>query len=345
MGDDRRLKNLVERGRLRKGWSPSTGKTLYYVARILMAHLGGYDAFCFAATGDVESWLGSKGAKTAYAYLRHVRTVYGFLVDEGVIDDNPTAGLRVGAPTRADVHLRPSADVEDLKAVLAQAKRSSGTIEGARNYLILCLRVRCGVGYSAMARCRIGDLELAEGGGCLLPPPASSFSGRQVLYRIDPHTAWACTNYLDLRGTAAREDPLVAKGSDKGGGFCQYQTLSCCVKTLFAECGLRAGDYDLDKTMMELAYAEGANVLQASTLVQGSVSLAMLAAEELPSADPYEIYRRLHQNLDPDEIVATGLVRPEDIMAVVLPAYGAPYVKVIIGPDGWAKFEIPGEGA
>lgn len=82
-----------------------------------------------------------------------------------------------------------------------------------------------------------------------------------------------------------------------------------------------------------LAYAEGANAVQAA-------ALAAKVAEELPCADPGELRRKLLMDYDSDEVVAVGTRRAEDVMAAVQAAYKAPFVKVVIAADGWARFEL-----
>lgn len=343
MDDDQRLRELVERGCARRGWeSEKTRNTLFYTARSLMKHLGGFEALCAAELRDVRSWLDVKGrsANTVYNYQRHIRNTFDFMVEEGIIGANPAAGIRARPPSRDEMRLKPSADQEDVRRVFSYAKRRAVTVEAAKSYLVLCLKLRCGVRYSAMAKCRVEDLDLTEGGGYLLAPFVGGRPHTQVLHRIDGETAWAFRNYFAIRGPVSEGDPLIATD---GKRFYRDNSLSSLVRDLFAECGLKVSDYDLGKTMITIAYAEGANVVQAATIGQpGGLTLAVKAAEELPCRDIDDLRLRLLADLDSDEGVVAGMMRAEDVMAAVVPAYNAPCLRVVIGADGWARFELPG---
>ncbi len=353
MNDEQKLKELVVRGCERMGWSLTSKHTfhgIYYPSRNLMTRLGGFDALCLAEQDEIQSWLNTKvgSAWSAYGNLRGVCHLFDFLVEEGVIGINPAVAIKVGFPTRDEVRRRPPVDLKDLRRVFAHGKRRAFTLEGAKSYLVLCLKLRCGVQYSSMAKCRVSDLELSEDGGTLVAYSFRKNTHRQVLYKIDEETAWAFRNYFNIRGRMSDTDPLIAKDGYHGrevGGFYRNSVLQSRVSVLFDNCGLRVGEYDLGKTVVMLAYAEGANAVQAAALAsRDSVTLAARVAEELPCADPRELRRKLLMEYDSDEVVAVGMMRSEDVMEAVRAAYSAPYVKVVIAADGWARFEIRGNG-
>lgn len=349
MNDEQKLKELIVRGCERMGWSltsKSTLNSLYYPSRNLMTRLGSFDALCLAEQDEVRSRLNTKVGSpwSAYNNLRCICHVFDFLVEEGVIGFNPAVGLKIGVPTKDTVRQKPPVDLKDLRRVFAHAKRRAFTIEGAKSYLVLCLKVRCGVQYSSMAKCRVSDLVLSEGRSHLVACAYRKHTSRQIVYKVDEETAWAFENYFKIRGRVSDDEPLIAKSGYHGceiGGFYRNSVLQDRVSVLFEQCGLKVNDYDLGKTVVMLAYAEGANAVQAAALAAAeSVTLAVRVAEQLPCADPDELRRRLLMEYDSDEVVAVGMMRSEDIMAAVKAAYGAPYLKVVIAADGWAKFEL-----
>lgn len=348
MNDDERLRNLIARGCERSGWnSKHMVNSVFYASRNLMKRLGGFDALCLAEAGEIQSWLNTKVGSpwTAYGNLRCICHTYDFLVEEGVIGFNPAVALKIGVPTRDVVRRKPPVDLKDLRRVFAHAKRGAFTIEGAKAYVAMCLKIRVGVQYSAMAKCRCSDLELSDGGGSLRASIYRKNTRREAVYQIDEETAWALRNYLGIRGPVEPHEPLIAKSGYHGteiGGFYRNSILQAHVSRLFDQCGLKVRDYDLGKTVVMLAYAEGANAVQAAALAaKDSVTLAARVAEELPCADPGELRRKLLMDYDSDEVVAVGTMRAEDVMAAVQAAYKAPFVKVVIAADGWARFELP----
>ncbi|MBQ9955411.1 MAG: hypothetical protein IJO87_08300 [Eggerthellaceae bacterium] len=118
------------------------------------------------------------------------------------------------------------------------------------------------------------------------------------------------------------------------------------MRILFDHLGLSLGDYDINKTVVMLAYAEGADVLQASAVAASeSLMLAVKMAEDLRNVDPLELRRKLLGEIDSDDAIASGLMRAEDIINAVPTAYRVSSLKVVIGADGWARFELPVEGA
>lgn len=347
MNDDERLRNLIVRGCERSGWnSKHTFNSVFYASRNFMARMGGFDALCLAEPYEIQSWLNTKvdSPWTAYNNLRCICHVFDFLVDEGVIGDNPAVTLLVGTPTKDTVRRKPPLDLKDLRRIFAHAKRKAFTIEGARNYAVLCLRIRCGMQYGSMAKCRISDLLLDDEGGSLRACIYRKRTHRDAVYQIDGETAWAIRNYLEIRGPVEAHEPLLAKSGYHGteiGGFYRNSTLGAPVGRLFEQCGLKISDYDIGKTIVMLAYAEGANAVQAAALAaRDSIMLAVRVAEELPCADPGELRRKLLMEYDSDEVVAVGVMRSEDIMAAVQAAYTTPFLKVVIAADGWAKFEL-----
>lgn len=349
MNDEERLRDLIVRGCERMGWDTSSKHSfgsLYYPSRNLMTRMGGFDALCLAEPDEVQSWLNTKvgSAWSAYNNLRGVSHVFDFLVDEGLIGDNPAVTAKVGYPTKDERRRKPPVDLKDLRRIFAHAKRKAFTIEGAKNYAVLCLRIRCGMQYGAIAKCRISDLRLDGEGGSLRACIYRKKTHRDAVYQIDEVTAWALRNYFEIRGPAEPHEPLIAKSGYHGtevGGFYRNSTLGAPVGRLFEQCGIKYSDYDIGKTIVMLAYAEGANALQAAALAsRDSVTLAARVAEELPCADPGELRRKLLMEYDSEEVVAVGTMRAEDVMAAVQAAYRAPFVKVVIAADGWARFDL-----
>lgn len=346
MGDEDRLKELVELYGDKSGWATTTRKYVYHSGRNLMLYLGGFDNLCFASHEEIQRWIDAKkiGSGTAYNHKARICHIYDALVYEGVIDANPAKSVKVGIPDYSKARSKPAIDLKDIRKLFKEGERLSITLEGSKSYVVLCLKIRCGVKYSAMAKCKVSDLELNGDRGTLLAEDGHKCH-RQIIYPLDKVTVDAIRNYFRLRGPYVKNDPLIAKAGYHGceiGGHYKNSVLEQRVRILCQHIGINVGEYDLYKTVVMLAYAEGADILQATAIaVNDSHILAAKIAQELGSEDPEELRRRLWAGMDSEVPVATGMIRAEEIMKAVPLAYHVHSLKVVIGADGWAKIELP----
>lgn len=348
MGDEDRLKELITRYGAQMGYAAETVMQTFYTGRLLMRHVGSFEGLCQAELSQIQAWFDAipYGSTTACSHRARIRRVYDILVLEGLICENPAKDLITPRVTKDDCYRKPPLDLADVRMLLDEGKRISHTIRGAKTYAILCLRVRCGVRYTVMAKCRMSDLELDGYTGKLLG--YNAMSGRENIFWIDEETVYALKNYMKLRGGFSESEPLILKSPKcraRKNEFCSPSSICTNVSRLCGRKGIRMCDYDLSKTVALLACSEGASIMQATSIAANeSMTFALRVIEEFGDENIGEVKRRLLGKIDSSAPIATGLIKSETLIDAVSVAYRTANLKVIIGPDGWATLELPRPG-
>ncbi|MFC2006518.1 tyrosine-type recombinase/integrase [Chloroflexota bacterium] len=101
---------------------------------------------------------GGLSGHTINSYLRSIRAFWSWLVSEGIIADNPFAGLSI---PRAPVKIIPTFSEPQIRALLEAINTT--TPEGFRDLVIILTLLDSGLRVTELANLQLDDLHLEEG--------------------------------------------------------------------------------------------------------------------------------------------------------------------------------------
>jgi site-specific recombinase XerD len=126
---------------------------------------------------------------TVRSYIRHVKRLFSWLVEEGRLDANPAERIKVQKPKRREVK---AISREDLLAILATTE--DGSVMGKRDRTFILLLADSGARAGGVCGLRVQDVDLESGtaevvekGGCF-----------RFIYFTDA-TAQAIRDWLEVR--------------------------------------------------------------------------------------------------------------------------------------------------
>lgn len=159
---------------------------------------------------DEERGLSSVSIST---YLTALRRFCRYLVERGIIDDNPARAVR-GNPRPSD-HTRAVLTEEEIQRLHTSMEAESQI--GKRDIAIVYLMLYAGLSEIEVARANIGDLEQTLLGWFLRVQGKGRTSKDQQV-QIDPPVMEKIRIYLDTRGRIRPEKPLVVSHGRRSDG-------------------------------------------------------------------------------------------------------------------------------
>lgn len=161
---------------------------------------------------DPEAWLNNLacGKITKHKHFRQLRVYFRWLVDRGILDASPLAGLKMRLPK----WLPKRAETGEIRAMLS-------AVESIRDRLMFIITADSGTRRIEVARLRIEDVDLS---GRLLRLRGKGDKDRMVPF--GPDTARLLRNWITSRyaNGAHQEDPLFP--NIKTGEFLSVHTIS-----------------------------------------------------------------------------------------------------------------------
>lgn len=136
-----------------KGLTTDATKIDFQAIRGFILHL--QSATRFALHPFARPQAGGLSGYTINTYMRSIRAFWSWLAAEGIITENPFSRLKI---PKAPHKVIPTFSEEQLKALFAQANRSSAT--AFRNYVIMLVLLDTMIRVSELIGCRVEDLNL-----------------------------------------------------------------------------------------------------------------------------------------------------------------------------------------
>lgn len=153
---------------------------------------------------DLQEWIadvydaGSRAAVRTAIFT--ARGFYGWMVEEGLVSDNPALGLK--PPTVKKVPQR-TLNTEELGKILKVLRESKG-IKGARNLAIIALMLDTGLRVSEVCNVRVPDVYFRDEGPNHLVTTIKG-GGKGIAYFSDVTTAYL-NRWLQIRPFVAADD-------------------------------------------------------------------------------------------------------------------------------------------
>jgi integrase/recombinase XerC/integrase/recombinase XerD len=147
-------------------------------------------------------------------YLTALRRFCAYLVDAGVLSDNPARYVQ--GNQRPTEHSREYLTVADVDAILAAVERKS--LRGARDFAIIKLMVVCALSEIELVHANVEDLQILEGSGRLqVQGKGRAEKDEEVL--LPPDVVDAVSAYLAARGNVLPLLPLFASAGNRTRGM------------------------------------------------------------------------------------------------------------------------------
>lgn len=158
--------------------------------------------------------LGTKSPGSVSTYLTSVRLFCGFLVQQGVLAENPVAN--VGGSKRPVKHSRQSLSTQDVGRLL-EVIPSTGEI-GLRDSAVVHLMVSCALSEIEIIRANIGDV-YREDGATRLRVQGKGREGKDQAVLLTAKAAGALERYLTIRSGARAHEPLFLSAGRRTRGM------------------------------------------------------------------------------------------------------------------------------
>lgn len=156
-----------------------------------------------------RDWLKAhRTANTALTYWVALRRFFGFAVAEGLLEHNPTEGIK--GLRRPRGHLRRDLTRPELRALFAAI--DTRTELGKRDFAMVNLMVRGGLRVIEVHRANVGDLETRQGRKILRIWGKGRDARDEFIVLTEPAER-ALLEYLACRGELRPEDPLFVRYS------------------------------------------------------------------------------------------------------------------------------------
>ena len=216
--------------------------------------------------GDLIRWRDTLAASLAPAsanvILSAVRSLYRFLAEQGVVDRNPTAGLRT--LRTEDGTTRSFLGAEEAARLLAAP--NGRTLIGKRDRAILGLLAVNGLREVEVHRADVGDLRRIDGFDVLR---VRGKGGRLRDAKIRPDVLRALTAYLEARGEPQGDEALLVGTNGRAGERISTRTIRDRVGLYLERTGLRRrgiSGHSLRHTAVTNAILAGASLHKAQDL-------------------------------------------------------------------------------
>ncbi|MGB6122935.1 MAG: tyrosine-type recombinase/integrase [Bacteroidota bacterium] len=200
-------------------------------------------------------------AASVSTYLTAVRLFCGYLVDVGVLEENPSSFVRGNERPRG--HSRDPLTRENVKKLLGVLNGEDE--RGVRDSLIARLMLRCALSEIEIVRANVGDIS-SRNGATLLAVQGKGRSAKDEHITVPHEVLSFLDRYLVLRERAHPDDPLfVSAGKNRKGERMTTRAVRDRVNACLERAGLRKRDnrtkitpYSLRHTAAVLMADEGA---------------------------------------------------------------------------------------
>jgi len=146
-------------------------------------------------------------------YLTALRRLCQYLVDIGVLEENPAA--RVKGNSRPTSHSRAVLSESEVDALTSVVE--PGSVINRRDRAIIFMMLYAGLSEIELVRADVGDLEQTLMGWFLrVQGKGRSVKDQQV--PLDPDVIAVIQRYLDVRGRVRPEDPLLVSHGHRSEG-------------------------------------------------------------------------------------------------------------------------------
>ena len=198
-------------------------------------------------------------ASTVNRYLISLKAFFRWAVEEGLIDENPTARIKLGKPQQKIVKgLHPDKMKELLNGL------SDKTLEGIRNKAIVLVLLDCGLRVSELVNLKLEDADISHGVLTVM-----GNGSKQRLARMGLKTQKALWRYLMLRKSS-----LTWLWINECGERLTTSGIQQMVRKLGRKLGIRLYPHLLRHTFAISFLRNGANTFECQYAL-GHSSLAM----------------------------------------------------------------------
>jgi len=201
-------------------------------------------------------------AVSVSTYLTAVRLFCGYLVDIGILTENPSVYVRGNERPRS--HSRDPLTRENVDRLLGVLRGEDE--RGVRDSLMVRLMLRCALSEIEIVRANVGDVS-SRNGGTVLAVQGKGRSAKDEQIRVPDGVLSFLNRYLAMRDRARADDPLfVSAGKNRKGERMTTRAVRDRVNACLEQAGLRRRDnrtritpYSLRHTAAALMADEGAS--------------------------------------------------------------------------------------
>lgn len=158
--------------------------------------------------------LSTKSPVSVSTYLTSVRLFCGFLVQQGVLIENPAADVR--GSKRPGKHSREGLSLQDVERLL-EVIPATGEL-GLRDSAIVHLMVSCALSEIEIIRANIGDV-YSEDGTSRLRVQGKGRDSKDESVQLRGKTVSALERYLTIRTGAQAHEPLLRSAGRRTRGM------------------------------------------------------------------------------------------------------------------------------
>lgn len=210
----------------------------------------------------------TKSDSTTALYLAALRRFFSWCELEGLY---PDIARDIKSPHVEKYNKRDALSVPQVKQIISGI--DCCTLEGLRNYAIICLMVATGLRTIEVKRANVGDIRYVHGEYVLFVQ-GKGRNCKDAFVKLSGHVLTAIRDYLSARESVSNDEPLFASCSKRNyGGRLTTKTVSTVCKSAMRKAGYnssRLTAHSLRHTAITLALTAGLDLRDVSNFARHS---------------------------------------------------------------------------
>ena len=204
-------------------------------------------------------------------YLSTLHRFFSWCEHENIF---PDIARDIKAPHVETLHKRDSLSAEQIKQIISRIDLN--TLEGLRNYSMICLMAATGVRTIEVRHANIGDIHYSDSsdGKCILFVQSKGRNDKKEFVQLTAPVREAINDYLTARGNTPDNAPLFASVSRRNyGGRMTTRSISQICKKAMINAGYnssRLTAHSLRHSAMTLALMAGIDIRDVSKFARHS---------------------------------------------------------------------------